>query len=158
MSRVLMGSISTSRPAPAAIQRPRQVGFIGGLQARALNAFRCQARHHMHARAVQRLRVWRWPGQAAAELGFATWQAVPGRVHPHPSCPGGALKSTCCRPLVGKLLRQDLGVIGIGKEVLHCLEAVLRRGGETVQEGVLVVEHGQVGGEAGHGGFRSDLD
>ena len=43
---------------------------------------------------------------------------------------------------------------GIGKQILHALKAIAGGGGKTVEKGVLVVEHGQVGGKAGHGGSR----
>ena len=40
----------------------------------------------------------------------------------------------------------------VGEQKLDRFEAVFRRGGETVEESVLVVHHRQVGGEARHGG------
>lgn len=41
--------------------------------------------------------------------------------------------------------------VGVGKEVLHRLEAIARSGGKTVEKVHVVVEHGQVGGKTGHG-------
>src|SRR5690606_22237202 len=46
--------------------------------------------------------------------------------------------------------RQHLLLVGIGKEVLDAPEAVLGGGGKAVEEVVLAVEHGEIGGKPGH--------
>ena len=54
---------------------PAQVGHVGRLQRGALLPLRHQPRHHVHARAGQRLRVAQRVGDALAEFGLAPCQA-----------------------------------------------------------------------------------
>ena len=103
----------------------------------------------MHARAVQRLRIGQRLGDAVAKLRLAPGQAGQAslavlpvarrRVEQH------LLQSVGLQPC-----RQLARLVGIGEQELHALEAVARGGFEAVEEIELGVEHGQVGGKAGH--------
>ncbi len=88
MSRVLIGSISTSMPRTRRLRcSPCEVGDVGGAQLRALDAGRRQAGHHVHARAAQRVRVGQRLLDAAAEFVFAAGQAGQCRARRRPSRP-----------------------------------------------------------------------
>ena len=69
---------------------------------------------------------------------------------PPAKSPGGALKSTCCRPWSASALASRRRRQFVGEEELDGLEAVARGRREAVEEGVLRVHHRQVGGKARH--------
>ena len=156
MSRVLIGSISTSLPALAAcLRRPSEVGQVGGQQLGALDPHGREAGHHVHARALQRLRVLQRRVDRTAELVFAAGQRGHAALAALPVA-GRPVEQHLLQTVLGQARAERLRLVRVGKQVLHRLEAVGRRGGKAVEEFVLRIEHAQVGGEAGHGGSRMD--
>ena len=110
-----------------------------------------QTGHHMQLAIAEHTRVIERGFDAAAKFVFAARQRCNA--------------AFACRPIAGRRIEERLiqtvrleprldvaGTKIIGKQKLHGLEAVFRRSGETVEKRVLVVHHGQVGGEARHGG------
>jgi hypothetical protein len=153
MSRVLMGSMSTSRPALAAsVGGPAQVVEVHGLHRFALQAFGHEAGHDVDARAVERHGVVDGLGDAFAKLGVAPGQAGQPALAGVPVA-GRSVEQHLLQAVV-RQPRQDLVLREVvGKQVLHGLEAVFRGGIEAVEKGELRVEHREVGGELGHGVF-----
>ena len=125
------------------------VGDVGGAHGGCVRAQGHQPGHHVNAGALQRLGVFDGFGNAFAELGLTPRQAgksafarvpVTGRsVEQH------LLQAVGLQPR-GQLLRG----VGVGEEVFHRLEAIAGSGGKAVEKVHVVVEHGQVGGKAGH--------
>ena len=80
-------------------------------------------------------------------------QAMPRS--PLAKSPGGALKSTCCRPCRASSVGQRRCRPFVGKQELDGLESVGCRGGEAIEERMLAVHHAEVGGKARHRGPSS---
>ncbi len=125
------------------------VGHVGGMHLGRRGPGRHDACDDVDARALQRARVVQCQRYAFAELplpprvaGHAPLAGVPvarRRVEQH------LLQSGIAQALADLLRRP-----GVGEEALHPLEAVGGSGRETVEEGQVVVEQRNVGGEAGH--------
>jgi hypothetical protein len=130
-------------------RRPGQVVHVGGLQLGAVGAVGRQAGHQVDARAAQGLRVFERARHAAAELVLPAGQAGQAALARGPVA-RRRVEQYLLQPVRAQPRRQLGGRMLVGKQVFHRVEAVGRGGGEAVQEGMLVVEHRQVGGKAGH--------
>ena len=129
---------------------PGQVGLVDLEQCGTRQVGRGDAGHHMDARAVQRPGIGQRGGQAGAELGLAAGQTGQAALAGLPVARGRVEQHLL--QAVGLQPRGDLlGREGVGEQKFDTLEAVRRGGGEAVEKVVLVVEHGEIGGEAGHG-------
>ncbi|MNI52698.1 hypothetical protein D3C73_1075000 [compost metagenome] len=132
----------------------RQVPHIHRAMRRAILIRANQARHHVQTAVAQLRRVGQRLIQAAQELVFTARQrcnaAFAGRPVAGRRVEQGLRQAVVLQP------RTDVsGGEVVGEQKLHPLEPVAGGGLEAVQEGVLVVHHGQVGGQARHGGSLS---
>ena len=91
--------------------------------------------------------------------GTRAWR--PGRLasprSPFAQSPGGMLNSAWVSPSPSSRLRSSAWRMLVREQELHALEPRLARGGEAVEERHLVEHHGQVGGQAWHGGPSPEM-
>ena len=122
----------------------------------AIGAGRCQAGHHVHPLATQRVGIGQGLlDEAAAELVDPVGQAGQAAFTGVEIARRG-VEQRLCQAVGLQPGRQLGGRDGVGEQVFDRVEAIGSRSGEAVEEGVLGVHHRQVGGEAGHGSLRGD--
>lgn len=108
-----------------------------------------QASHHVQTRVAEHLRILERCRNAALELLFATGQRGDAALAARPIARRRIeqrLRETCIVKTGADIRLVEV----IGKKELHALEAILCRSGKAVEERVLLVHHGQVGGKARH--------
>ena len=125
------------------------VGDVGGAHGGCVRALGHKTGHHVDARALQRLGVVDGLGNAFAELGLTPRQAGQPTFARVPVA-GRGVEQHLLQAVGLQARGQFLRRVGVGKQVLHRLETIAGGGSKTVEKVHVVVEHGQVGGKAGH--------
>ena len=125
------------------------VGDVGGAHGGCIGPLGHQPGHHVDAGALQGLGIVDGFGNAFAELGLTPRQAGQPALAAVPVA-GWRIEQHLLQAVGLQAGCQLLRGVRVREEVLHRLETVACGGGKAVEKVHVVVEHGQVGGEAGH--------
>ncbi|MCY1537389.1 hypothetical protein D9M68_728800 [compost metagenome] len=128
------------------------IAHPGGARLRLAHARRLQTGHAVPALHADHRCVLGSLSHTGAELVLAAGDAGDAALARGPVA-GRQVVQHEFEPVLLQQLGDGLGRKVVGEKELHGLEARFRCGAKSVEERQLVPEHGEVGGEAGHGVF-----
>ena len=134
---------------PGGEAQVRQVGGVMDLADLGIGVLGQQPGHGVHAGAVQGLGIAQALDHRIAELRLAAWQAGEPAL-PRLPVTGRQVEQHLLDAALIQRRAQRLGGMGIGKQVFDPREAGIGGRREAVEEGMLLKQHAEVGGQSDH--------